>query len=99
MGNKIDGLEKKVQRGYGGSIQVILAPAVEFGINAASSITAIVLSRKLDLTKTYFIISGIAGVDPALGTLGDEPGGIALAQLSDGAEHRDGVSADGHRLP
>jgi purine nucleoside permease len=38
--------------------------------NAASSIAAIVLSRKLDLTKTYFIISGIAGVDPALGTLG-----------------------------
>ena len=37
---------------------------------AASSIAAIVLSRKLDLTKTYFIISGIAGVDPALGTLG-----------------------------
>ena len=29
----------------------------------------------------------------------DEPGGIALAQLSDGAEYRDGVSADGHRLP
>src|SRR5271166_1170639 len=38
--------------------------------NAASSIAAIVLSRKLDLTKTYFIISGIAGVAPALGTLG-----------------------------
>jgi purine nucleoside permease len=38
--------------------------------NAASSIAAIVLSRKLDLTKTYFIVSGIAGVDPALGTLG-----------------------------
>jgi len=38
--------------------------------NAASSIAAIVLSRKLDLTKTYFIIAGIAGVAPALGTLG-----------------------------
>ncbi|HEX9168020.1 MAG TPA: purine nucleoside permease [Roseiarcus sp.] len=38
--------------------------------NAASSISAIVLSRKLDLTKTYFIIAGIAGVAPALGTLG-----------------------------
>ena len=38
--------------------------------NAASSISAVVLSGKLDLTKTYFIISGIAGVAPALGTLG-----------------------------
>src|SRR5215472_3803587 len=38
--------------------------------NAASSIAAIVLSRRLDLSKTYFIISGIAGVAPALGTLG-----------------------------
>jgi purine nucleoside permease len=38
--------------------------------NAASSIAAIVLSRKLDLTKTYFIVAGIAGVSPALGTLG-----------------------------
>ena len=38
--------------------------------NAASSIAAIVFGRKLDLTKTYFIVSGIAGVDPAFGTLG-----------------------------
>ena len=38
--------------------------------NAASSIAAIVLSRQFDLTKTYFIIAGIAGVSPALGTLG-----------------------------
>lgn len=38
--------------------------------NAASSIAAIVLSRKLDLAKTYFVVAGIAGVAPALGTLG-----------------------------
>jgi purine nucleoside permease len=38
--------------------------------NAASSISAIVYSGKFDLTKTYFVISGIAGVDPAKGTLG-----------------------------
>jgi purine nucleoside permease len=38
--------------------------------NAASSISAIVYSGKFDLTKTYFVISGIAGVDPAMGTLG-----------------------------
>jgi hypothetical protein len=38
--------------------------------NAASSISAIVYSGKFDLRKTYFVISGIAGVDPAKGTLG-----------------------------
>jgi hypothetical protein len=34
-GAKIDGPEKLVQSGFGGAIQVILAPAVEFGVNAA----------------------------------------------------------------
>src|SRR6478609_4400966 len=29
----------------------------------------------------------------------DEPGGVARAQLIDGAEHRDRFSADGHWLP
>jgi purine nucleoside permease len=38
--------------------------------NAASSIAALVFSGRFDLAKTYFIISGIAGVDPAMGTLG-----------------------------
>ena len=38
--------------------------------NAASSIAALVFSGRSDLTKTYFLISGIAGVDPAIGTLG-----------------------------
>src|ERR1700693_4569229 len=38
--------------------------------NAASSISALVLSEALDLSKTYFLIAGIAGVDPAFGTLG-----------------------------
>jgi purine nucleoside permease len=38
--------------------------------NAASSIAALVFGGRLDLTKTYFLISGIAGVDPAQGTLG-----------------------------
>ena len=38
--------------------------------NAASSIAAIVFGGRFDLTKTYFLISGIAGVDPAQGTLG-----------------------------
>jgi purine nucleoside permease len=38
--------------------------------NAASSMTALVYSRAFDLTKTYFIIGGIAGIDPEQGTLG-----------------------------
>jgi purine nucleoside permease len=38
--------------------------------NAASSISALVHSDALDLTKTYFLIAGIAGVDPAQGTIG-----------------------------
>jgi purine nucleoside permease len=38
--------------------------------NAASSIAALVFGGRFDLTKTYVLISGIAGVDPAQGTLG-----------------------------
>ncbi len=38
--------------------------------NAASAVTAMALSDKLDLTHTYFLIAGIAGVDPKHGTLG-----------------------------
>lgn len=38
--------------------------------NAASSVSALVYSGLFDLSKTYFLIAGIAGVDPADGTLG-----------------------------
>ncbi len=38
--------------------------------NAASSVSAMALSEKFDLSKTYFLIAGIAGVDPKHGTLG-----------------------------
>jgi purine nucleoside permease len=38
--------------------------------NAASSIAALVFGGQFDLGKTYFLIVGIAGVDPAEGTLG-----------------------------
>ena len=38
--------------------------------NAAASTMALALSDKFDLTRTYFIIAGIAGVDPRNGTLG-----------------------------
>ena len=38
--------------------------------NAAASTAAVALSDKLDLSKTYFIVAGIAGIDPSKGTLG-----------------------------
>ncbi len=38
--------------------------------NAASSISALLYSRKFDLSKSYFLIAGIAGLDPAAGALG-----------------------------
>jgi purine nucleoside permease len=38
--------------------------------NAATSISALVYSGQFDLTKTYFMVAGIAGIDPAQGTLG-----------------------------
>jgi purine nucleoside permease len=38
--------------------------------NAAASVTALVFSRLFDLSLTYFIVTGVAGIDPAQGTLG-----------------------------
>jgi len=38
--------------------------------NAAASLMAVQYSGLFDLRKTYFIIAGIAGIDPAQGTLG-----------------------------
>jgi purine nucleoside permease len=38
--------------------------------NAASSIAALVFGGKFDLTKTYFLVAGIAGIDPTDGTIG-----------------------------
>jgi len=38
--------------------------------NAAASIMAVQLSGLFDLRKTYFLVAGIAGIDPAQGTLG-----------------------------
>jgi purine nucleoside permease len=38
--------------------------------NVAASISALVLSDVFDLRSTYFLIAGIAGIDPTQGTLG-----------------------------
>jgi len=39
-------------------------------INAASSITALTFSPLFDFTSTYFLIAGIAGINPEVATLG-----------------------------
>ena len=38
--------------------------------NAAASLMAVLFSHLFDLHQTYFLIAGIAGIDPAHGTLG-----------------------------
>ena len=38
--------------------------------NAAASLMAVLYSRLFDLHETYFLIAGIAGIDPLRGTLG-----------------------------
>jgi len=39
-------------------------------INAASSLSAFVLSPAFDLSKSYFLVAGISGVNPKVATLG-----------------------------
>jgi len=39
-------------------------------INAASSVSALIYSGLFDLTSTYFMIAGIAGVNPKVATIG-----------------------------
>lgn len=50
----------------------------EAEINAATSMAAFVFSGLFDLTRTYFLLAGIAGVNPKLGTLGS----VALSKYS-----------------
>lgn len=42
----------------------------ESEINAASSASALILESGFDFTKTYFMIAGIAGINPEVSTLG-----------------------------
>ena len=42
----------------------------ESEINAAATISSLVLDETFDLRSTYFLIAGIAGVNPELGTTG-----------------------------
>lgn len=50
--------------------QVCLFTTGEGEINAAASVTALVLNPHFDLSETYFLITGIAGADPRTATLG-----------------------------
>lgn len=50
--------------------QVCLATLGMGHANAAASMMAIVLDPELDLRQTWFLVAGIAGIDPAQGTLG-----------------------------
>ncbi|KAI1643319.1 putative purine nucleoside permease [Daldinia loculata] len=50
----------------------------EAEINAATSATAFLFSSLFDLSKTYFLMAGIAGISPKLGTLGS----VALSKFS-----------------
>ncbi|KAL8393256.1 hypothetical protein RB595_003151 [Gaeumannomyces hyphopodioides] len=47
-------------------------------INAASTMAALTLSPRFDLTRTYFLTAGIAGVNPKRGTTGT----VALAKYA-----------------
>jgi purine nucleoside permease len=38
--------------------------------NAAASVAAVVFSGTFDLRQTYFLVAGVAGIDPGQGTLG-----------------------------
>lgn len=59
-------------------LQICQVTTGESEINAAATITAVVLSNKFDLTSTYFMIGGIAGVSPEWSTLG----GVALSRYA-----------------
>jgi len=50
--------------------------------NAAASTMALTFSTQFDLRRTYFLISGIAGVDPAQGTLGSAAWATYLVDFS-----------------
>lgn len=63
---------------YTEDLQICQVTTGESEINAAATITALVLSDKFDLTSTYFMIGGIAGVSPKWSTLG----GVALSRYA-----------------
>lgn len=59
-------------------LQICQVTTGEAEINAAATISAVTLSDKFDLTETYFMLAGIAGVSPKWSTLG----GVALSRYA-----------------
>ncbi|KAF7325711.1 Purine nucleoside [Mycena kentingensis (nom. inval.)] len=67
----IPGLSPVYPRVYCTKIEsVCLVTTGEGEINAASTISALVYSGSFNLTSTYFLIAGIAGISPKVATIG-----------------------------
>ncbi|KAH6711719.1 purine nucleoside permease [Leptodontidium sp. MPI-SDFR-AT-0119] len=62
-------------------------------VNAALSVSALTASPLFDLTKTYFILSGIAGVNPKVATIGS----VALAKFAVQVDIQ--LEFDGREIP
>jgi purine nucleoside permease len=53
-----------------GRDQVCLVTVGEGHANAAASVAALLFGRRLDLRRTWWVVTGIAGINPERGTLG-----------------------------
>jgi purine nucleoside permease len=40
-------------------------------VNAGASVMALAFDRRFDVRKAYWLVAGVAGIDPAVGTIGD----------------------------
>lgn len=69
QGNDQKSQNNKQDENSGGSDLCVVTTDIGYA-NAASSVMALILSDKFNFKDTYFVIAGIAGVDPADGTLG-----------------------------
>lgn len=63
----VDGLPEPVLCNASGQCLIVTGVGP---VESAASVMAVGLSRKLDLRRTYFLIAGIAGVSPDVGTVG-----------------------------
>ena len=66
----VPGLPDEYPAVHCGADRVCLVTVGEGHANAAASIAALAFSRRFDLRHTYWLIAGIAGINPERGTLG-----------------------------